>query len=249
MKPEHRILPRRARPHHPVHHPGVQGVFLFLGLFAVFTLLVFASKLSPAKLTGHASNISVDTYVNITGSLRSICDTPIPEGTSLMSFHCLPDFHPIDQFKQNMSFEGRRIRALFQYTPLTNGKWYAYNDSLPNWTVQSLTSFGKDDGIYFVVQWGSHFTYNGFFVNNSAIQLRPGWNMVGYPSNKTKLLNESLGSINDTYRVIRALERTEEAGVYLQDVPPPMGDPLTNTSPYYGYWINMSVGDTWVVTS
>lgn len=244
----HRILPiTRQQRHHPLHRSDYLGLLLFLSLFAIFSILILSSRLSPAKLTGQAANAS--TRVNITSAWFFDCDVTLPAGTSLVSFPCIPLELPVDEFLTNLSAGGSRVGAIYRYAPWRTGKWEAYNGSLPNWTVQSLSTLGNPYGYAVVMAGSERFFYRGFLPSSSDLLLRRGWNLAGYPSNVTRPLNESLASINDTYLLIRTLIGTEESGTYLDDTPPPGGESLTNTSIYRAYWLNMSSQDIWVVTT
>ncbi len=261
MKPEHRIIPKdalaRVRPSHQarhtrprsLHHPAVLGTLLFLTLFAIFALLILASRLAPDKLTAHAPSASqnVSTRVNITAGTPFVCDVSIPQGTNLMSFPCLPIEYNIANFLTHFGSEGANIGALYKYTPSSDGQWEAYNGSLPNWTVQTLGRFGDQDGIYLVMDSGDTFVMDGYLASNSSITLRTGWNLVGWPTNRTRDLVDAVRSVNTSYTYLKTLEGTEEAGGYLLDWPPPGADSLTNMSAYHGYWFNMSANDLWVV--
>ncbi len=247
MSREHRILPRpRSRTLHPLHRSETLAALLFLGLFGVFSLLLLTSRLSPAKLTGHAQNVS--TTVNVSPSPPFVCNHTLQQGTNLASFPCLPYQIDRQDFFENISGNGSAVAAMYRYTPWSAGQWQVYNGSLPNYTVQSLASFGRDDGIYFVMDAPETVVYSGYLPNSSTLPLLSGWNLVGYPSATTKPIDESLATINDTYIVVRTLEGTEESGSYLEDTPPPGGETLTNTSIYHGYWMRLSTADNWVVS-
>lgn len=246
MKREHRILPTRSpRELHPLHRPERLALYLFLGLFLLFAALLLLSRLASVKVTGLASSQEVAARVNITNVTFFDCDVVIPEGTSLMSFACLSLSNPIEEFRENLSAP-QALRALYAYRPWREGRWAAYNASLPNYTVQ-LGHVGNQDGLYLVMGQAARFRYSGILPYNSSISLRRGWNLVGYPSNTTRNLSESLASIESTYLLLKDLVGTEESGYYLVDTPPPGGETLNETRLYEAYWINISTGDTWVV--
>ncbi|MBR9692802.1 hypothetical protein GOV07_02605 [Candidatus Woesearchaeota archaeon] len=245
MSRDHRILPlHRRQVHH--HRPQVLGALLFLGLFTIFTLLILASKLSPAKITAHALTQNVSTRVNVTGATFYNCTTDIPVGTSLKSFNCIPLSLPFSNFMNSLSSSGSGVKVIYKYTPWSNGKWQAYNRSLSSSVVQ-MNSLGNQDGFYFLMDASETFLYEGFLPFNSSILIRPGWNLVGYPTNRTKPLALSIQSINTTYEFIETLEGTEEVGAYLWDVPPPGNDTLFNTTPFHGFWIRNTIQDNWMV--
>jgi hypothetical protein len=257
----HRILPPEAGPGAPNQDPHAPpttrhspsrftllAIYLFLIVFAFFSFFIMASHLSPFLVTGRATNVTTITLVNVTPSPIFLCNDTLPAGTSLTSLPCLPLLVTRDELFANLSAHGANVLAMYQYTPWTNGKWHAYNSSLPSYVVQSLTEVTRQEGVYFIMNAPETFSYSGALPHNTNIPLHQGWNLAGYPSNLTQPLTTSLASINNTYTEIKTLEGTEESGQYLVSYNPGGGN-LTNTSVYHGYWINMTAPDTWVVTS
>lgn len=249
----HRILPQntsraQSTTHHPLHRFEILATILFLSLFTLFSFLILLSKLHSSLLTGHDINISVVTAVNVSASPFFTCNADIPAGTSLKSFPCLPIAISTQDFFINLSDNGADVAAMYTYTPWTRGRWMVYNASLPNYTVQSLTQLGNLNGVYFVMTAPATLNYSGVVPHLTTLELGQGWNLVGYPSGLTQPLNESLASINDTYTEIETLEGTEENGVYLVAFNPG-GGTLTNTTPFYGYWIYLNASADWVLTS
>jgi len=258
---EHRILPLAARrtgtaagggtdpdARHPLHRAEILAVFLFIGLFAVFAILVLASWLHLSVLTGHASEGETITHVNVTGARVFVCNTTIPAGTSLESFPCIPLELPRADLFAALVSGGASVLSMYRYTPWTDGRWSVYNASLPNYTIQSLTTVSPTDGIYFILSSEDTMVYNGFLSSMLNIPLRKGWNLVGYPYNETTGLAAGLASVNATYLEVKTLEGTEESGSYLADTPPPGGETLQNFSLYHGYWFRMSSAGMWVIT-
>ncbi len=244
----HRILPRREPLLHPLHRAERLGLLLFLGLFVVFSFLIVASRLSLSPLTGHVPEASTATRVNVTNqSAPFTCIHTLPAGTSLVSIPCLELTLPRQRFLSNFSAGGSNVAVIYKYTPFTSGKWSVYNASLPNYTVQSLSSVGRLDGLYFVMDAPETVTYTGFLPPQTSMALRAGWNLVGYPSNRTQDLAPLLSSVAGTYALVETLEGTRENGTYLTDTPPPGGETLLNMSIYHGYWFRMASATTWVV--
>jgi hypothetical protein len=245
----HRILPQPRAPQrvHPLHRLE----FLIMSLVAVLLLLlaviVFSSRLFPTLLTGQASNGSVATSVNITGYNPFECNRTLPQGTSLASFPCVLLQISRQDFFLHLSGSGASVQAIYRYTPASRGKWQVYNVSLPNYTVQSLRSFARTDALYFVMSGEERFAYPGVLPVPTNVQLRQGWNLVGYPSNTTKPVGEALSNVNDTYILVRTLEGTLESGSYLSYARVG-GGTLSNMTLYNGYWLWMSAADTWVVS-
>jgi len=240
---KHRILPEPRREPAPLHTPAKLSLYLFLGLFLIFTLLLLSSRLAPQKVTGRTT---IATRVNVTGGQHFNCSLAIPAGTSLLSLPCLPIEEPLANVLAGLASGGSTVGALYTYT--TASTWRAYNGSLPSWVVQSLQTVGNQEGVYFVMDAPDTFFYEGYLPTLSAIPLHQGWNLVGWPSNRTENLSTALASINSSYARIRAVNATVETGGYLEDWPPPGGQNLTGTSIYHGYWINMSLADTWVIS-
>ncbi len=247
----HRILPAEARDGRerlpPIRRVEILGALLFIGIFAILSALVLMSRLGPEVLTGHAGNASVATSVNVSPGTPFTCDYTFAPGTTLASFPCLPPSITRDEFFANLSGGGGDVEAIYAYTPQTSGRWQVYNASLPNYTVQSLSSIGQLEGYYFVMGGSERLVYVGYLPRFTPIGLVQGWNLVAYPSNTTRDIATALATINTTYREAKALEGTEESGSYLVDHPPPGGETLTNMSIYHGYWILMNASAEWTV--
>lgn len=214
------------------------GIFLF-----ILVIILLKSSLSPYLITAKAPNASTGTYVNVSNSTMYWCNVSIPAGTSMVSFPCLPPNIGMSTFIQG--FDNESVEVVYRYTPGSTSKWLVYNGSLPSYAQNTLSGIGKEYGYYVVLSQQDRFQYEGILASTSTTLLQPGWNLVGYGSNRTQNLTESLASINDTYNTIKTLQTTEEAGVYLVNSST-LGT-LNNTSAYKAYWIDMDAQDIWVV--
>lgn len=240
---KHKILPnhKRVKPEHKLL------AIIFLSLFALFTLFILFSRLSPNYLTAQATNASVATTVYVQNSTTATCNVTLPQGLSLFSLPCIPISFPRSDFFENLSADGVNVISMYKYVPTQNGRWQVYNRDLPNYTVQTLNTFSKDNGIYIDMGAAEQFYYQGYLTQTPSITLRVGWNLVGYPSIITRTIDNALQSIQSTYTIIRTLEGTTATGAHYENKSDGSGN-LTNTSTYQGYWINVTAIDNWVLS-
>ncbi len=92
-------------------------------------------------------------------------------------------------------------------------------------------------------------TIHGWRTANTAIPLRHGWNLVGYPSQTARPVAEALSSIAGRYTVVRTFDARETADpwqVYDVNVPTYAND-LTIMEPGRGYWIYVTMPCTLIV--
>jgi len=76
----------------------------------------------------------------------------------------------------------------------------------------------------------------------TSINLKRGWNMIGYPSTTTKPIDIALSSINGSYNVVYAYNATDTGDHWKRYDPslPPFFNDLQDMVPGSGYWINMT---------
>ena len=84
-------------------------------------------------------------------------------------------------------------------------------------------------------------TIEGILASNTGVPLAPGWNLVGYPSNVTLNMSDSLLALNTTVTQVATFDRSQQIFVYYPGA-------LTQTTPGLGYWINATSSVTWSVT-
>ncbi len=251
MMDDHRILPTpREAPSHAARRAPSRPRQLMAWFIIALTLLLIVtialSKLAPTHLTGRSQK-AVSTSVNVSSSEPFTCDTTFGPGTILKSFPCIPLEISPEEFFENLSQKGGNVGAMFKYAPNSASKWEVYNSSLPNYTTQTLSEFGRFDGVYFVMKGSERLVYLGYMPASINVPMKAGWNLVGYPATQNRQLGIGLSTINTSYTVVKTLEGTAETGTYLVDTPPPGGETLTELELYHGYWINLTSAKEWSV--
>jgi hypothetical protein len=162
-------------------------------------------------------------------------------GLNLVSFFCIPTQTPISQVVGGIS---SNLEFVFEYQEEGSDAWKTYNPSLPSFVIQDLQYMGRTRGYWIKMRGTQNFSLEGGLRIPNSIILAPGWNLVGYPTNKTKLVNESFASIEGNFTEVRAYNPF--TGSFISYVPG-VGGALNQTEPYNGYWINATVVEVWAV--
>ncbi len=207
-------------------------------LLLMLTLMVFDKTLplSFQKITGQ-----VVTTVNVTQPISVNCTFTLYSGLNLVSFFCISTQTPISQVVGGIS---SNLEFVFEYQEEGIDAWKTYNPSLPSFVIQDLQYMSRTRGYWIKMRNTQNFSLEGGLRIPNSIILAPGWNLVGYPTNKTKLVNESFASIEGNFTEVRAYNPF--TGSFISYVPG-VGGALNQTEPYKGYWINATVIEVWVV--
>lgn len=206
-------------------------------LLLTLTLLTFEKILpiSLEKITGE-----VISQVNIIQPSPANCSFELFQGLNLVSFFCITTMQPITQVVGSLS----SLDAVFEYQEGSDDVWKTYNPNLPSFVVHDLVYMSRTEG-YWVRMWYDEFFFlEGGLVLPTNILLVPGWNLAGYPTNETKPVNISFSSISDNFTEVRTYNTS--LGGFISYVPG-IGGALNETEPYYGYWINTTGDEVWVV--
>jgi len=107
-------------------------------------------------------------------------------------------------------------------------------------TLKTIESGG---GYWIYMLNAANLTMDGEVMDKN-IPLKEGWNLIGWPSNKTMPISEALASIDGNYNKIFAYN---DGWDYLADVDGGQFGTLSTMKPGRGYWVYMSAADTLVV--
>ncbi len=211
----------------------VGTVLLLLSL-----VLISLDALLPSsfqKITG-----GVITRVNVTPANPMNCSFTLVSGLNLVSFFCIPNAIPVSQVVGRLS----NLEAVFEYEEGSTDPWKIYNPHLPSFVVQDLQSMSRTKGYWVIMSSDENFSLEGLLRVPNYINLLPGWNLVGYPTNEIRPANESFATIDGNFTEVRTyLPSTGGFISYISGI----GGVLNQTEPYFGYWINATVGEVWVV--
>lgn len=92
-------------------------------------------------------------------------------------------------------------------------------------------------------------TVTGWRPADTAIPLRQGWNLVGYPSQTARPVAEALSFIDGCYAVVRTFDARDTADpwqMYDVNAPTYVND-LAMLKPGRGYWIYVTTECTWTI--
>ncbi len=126
-------------------------------------------------------------------------------------------------------------------------KWYNPETSSDHWKTYRMNGTGNDltdvDNtmgiwIHITVLGDGKLTVYGDYGTSTQISLKAGWNMVGYPGQTSKNINEALGGINDVpvegYCSNSSYLITQLSGSYIMN-------------PGEGYWVHVTADTVWTV--
>lgn len=206
---------------------------IFILLLGFFSVAVFSPKINNS-ITGQ----DVLTRVEIVGISPINCSFNMTAGWNYVSFHCIASGVPRNEVLLSVNDS---VEKIFTYSSFdTLDPWKSYNPDLPNWTVQQVEYMNRAYGYMILMNNDSTYFYEGY-ERSSIIQLRPGWNLVGYPDSVNASINTSLQAL--LYHTVL----TYDDGALLVYIPNATNNTLNNFEPYMAYWINSSATQNWMV--
>ena len=122
-----------------------------------------------------------------------------------------------------------------------NGKWLVYDPNTPGFS--DLTSMGAGKGYWLNMIEPRTLSVLGF-APSTTMALGQGWNLVGYNHSEALLMDAALASIHDQCRSVWAFIN---GSWQVYDALNPGFSDLTDLSPDYGYWIQVTDACTWTL--
>jgi uncharacterized protein YegL len=121
-----------------------------------------------------------------------------------------------------------------------SGSYQIYDPISP---VDGITDILPQKGYWIYMTANATLPVNGTVLNETEIQLYPGWNLIGYPSLSARGVDSVLSEISGNFSLV--MEFSAETGVWRTYLPvmPGMSD-LTVIRPGMGYAVNMMKSDT-----
>ena len=217
----------------------IDELLILASIILIFTLtfLVF-EKVIPSTLQTITGKVI--TTVNITQAPPANCGMMLNEDLNLVSFFCIPTMIPTATVVGSLS----NLEAIFEYQENGVDPWKIYNPHLPSFVIQDLNEMSRTKGYWVRMRSNESFFLEGKLRLPSYVYLVPGWNLVGYPTNEIKTINESFASIYGKYTEVRAYNSV--IGSFISYVPG-IGGALNQTEAGRGYWINVTREEVWVV--
>lgn len=217
----------------------VEEALIFVTVIALIALAFLSldkiQQSSFSEITGE-----VVTTVNITQMMINYCNFTLYEGLNLVSFFCISNTANRENVISNIT----NLVAIFEYQEGEVDAWKTYNPSLPPSIVQDLNYLSRTEGYWVDMESQEQYLLEGGLRIPTSILLTTGWNLAGYPTNKSESVLTSFETISGNYTEVRAYNAI--ADVFISYIPG-FGGALTSTDPYFGYWINVATADTWVV--
>ncbi len=218
---------------------SLAGILTVLGI-AIFSFYI-AEDL-PNTLTGRTI-----TRAYIIETPPGTCEVNLSIGLNLASFYCETGERHISNALTDENNNVLNYEAIFKYNPGNEDKpWSSYNPSLPNWTIQDLNNLNRRHGYWIIMEQPGTYYREGFDFLQTNIQLKTGWNLIGYPTKNEREIEEALSQINETYTRVEAYTDVNGTKTWLYHV---LGEPgtLENMTPGLGYWVYAEQDTSWFV--
>jgi hypothetical protein len=126
-----------------------------------------------------------------------------------------------------------------------NPGWRRYVVGGPDF-LNDLTTMESGKGYWVDMNSAAMLTITGYTVTNTAIQLRQGWNLVGYNPQVECDRDTAIASIVNECASIWTYDGTQWLR-WVADGPPFLNN-LTQLEPGCGYWINVSADCVWNIS-
>jgi hypothetical protein len=141
------------------------------------------------------------------------------------------------------------IEGIFESVNYVAAQWYDASDTNDPWKhyhinkvgLNDLTEIDKAMGIWVYMATNDVLTVTGIPPDPTNIQLKTGWNFIGYPSLTSRLITDALSGI--PYDVVEHYNASEVTDPWESTQ---QGD-LVWMSPGEGYWIHVTTDCTWTV--
>ena len=217
---------------HELEKANIQ-ILAGLGFFMV---LLFLFAIEP-QFIGQATT---RTGVNISEALPYNCSWATGPGINTISIPCISTAQPFSDVYPSVT----GIWAVYQYVPGASDPWKVNNPNLPSYVVSDLTTLSRRAGYVQIMNSSASYLYEGNIVGATTVPFVSGWNLIGYPSNDTRLATASFGSVDASLTEVRTYNNSNSL---YESYLPGAGGTLNYTVPGEGYWVNGSASDSWTV--
>jgi hypothetical protein len=173
-----------------------------------------------------------DTNMNIIGKYV----ISLEKGWNLISL-------PLAQKDSNISEVLKTINGQFNIV-----QWYEAKDGIWRSSSASLTNINRTMGLWIHMKNAQNLSIVGTLPESTDIALYEGWNLVGYPSLKTRNPNEALSGISwQAVQHYDAYDLNDPWKHNSTNKPDSLND-FKEMKRGYGYWVYVTINDTWVRT-
>ena len=209
---------------------GMIILALLLVILASLLTFVFHEPIEQA-LTG-----KVTARAHITEAPQENCSVVLDEGINTVSFFCETSRDVNDSLANNGDVFDFKAVYIFNEQD-SNNPWRIYNKDLPEYISQGFSQIRRNVGYIILMNEQRTYSHDGILVLNNQFSLREGWNLIGYPLNQNRTVEDALNSIEGIYERVETFDYeskewiTYEAGV---------GGDLQNLEPMRSYWIKVN---------
>ena len=178
---------------------------------------------------------------------------PLQAGWNLIS---LPRVPPDPRPQAILASLGDRLQAAFAYR---GGSWLSLLPGLPD--LSTLREVDVTMGLWVLLAAPADLELQGPPPEETDISLAEGWNLVGFPALRPRLVDKALAALSSDAQPTRARAPTQWDGptleaaftygnsgwlTYLTGGPQALNT-LKELEPGHGYWLRMAQGEMWTV--
>jgi hypothetical protein len=209
-------------------------IIALLVLLVLITIVPIKQIITDPSIIGRSISI---TKVFVTGlTVNHSCSATFFEGWNLVSNPCATENKSVGFVLS--SIQGNYSSVHGYYPNDETDPWKAYNPSLPQWVVNDLNEISDLKGYWINMKNQSSFHINGTLTQPNMIPLSEGWNLIGYPANNSKNIEDALETISGNYDIVWMYNTTDDNYYYYNSSAG--NGTITEMQEYKGYWIRMS---------
>ena len=186
-----------------------------------------------------AGNTVYDEMANYTATTLPASGTTLNlyTGWNLISLPLMPEDTSITSL---LSPINGNYSIIWEYNASdTSDHWKKYDPGVP--FGNDLINMEPGKGYWIMMTSDDTLPISGTVPESTDIDLRTGWNLVGFNSLDSKPIAEALSSINGNYSIVWAYNASDTTDHWKKyDPGVPFGNDLINVEPGRGYWIMMT---------
>ncbi|NJL32665.1 MAG: hypothetical protein HC893_00925 [Chloroflexaceae bacterium] len=168
-----------------------------------------------------------------------------PEETCMMiSLPLIAPNSPIETVLASIEGKYSIVRSFATST----GTWLKYAPDGPSFG-NTLTHIGPTDGLWLCSNQAGTLTLSGNYPAHSDIMLAPGWNLVGFPVNSARSLENVLQPIEGQYNLVRTYDHITDNWMLYSMTGPSFGNTISHIQPGVAYWIYITEATTLTITN
>ena len=183
-----------------------------------------------------------ETWVNATASTlpASGITLNLYTGWNLISLPLMPENTDIASVLSSIN---GNYSIIWEYDASdTSDQWKKYDPTAP--FGNDLTDMESGKGYWIMMTSDDTLPISGTVLESTDINLKTGWNLIGYNSLVGQPVADSLSSISSNYTIVWAYDASDTVDNWKKyDSSAPFGNDLIDMEPGKGYWIMMVVDD------